>query len=229
MLLPHAAPRSGLKTDGGCGMADLSACESRFVNQVDTRFASSDGGLAMKRSSAVPKRAGRAERGSSTRSSDLSALRKRELVALVSELQARVEQGQVIGVVSPESPSMPDTAPAQPGRPAHIPCLVIDESVRSGQVIEFPQGDVTVVGSVGSGAEIVAGGSIHIYGTLRGRALAGTAGDPTARIFCRRFQPEILAINGSYRLADNFFSAELWDRAVQARLEGMTMSLTPLD
>jgi len=62
-----------------------------------------------------------------------------------------------------------------------------------------------------------------------GRALAGTAGDPTARIFCRRFQPEILAINGSYRLADNFFSAELWDRAVQARLEGMTMSLTPLD
>jgi len=175
----------------------------------------------MKRSSAVPKRA--------TRSSDLSALSKRELVALVSELQARVEQGQVIAVVSPESPSMPDTAPAQPGRPAHIPCLVIDESVRSGQVIEFHQGDVTVVGSVGSGAEIVAGGSIHVYGTLRGRALAGTAGDPTARIFCRRFQPEILAINGSYRLADNFFSAELWDRAVQARLEGMTMSLTPLD
>jgi len=124
---------------------------------------------------------------------------------------------------------MPDTAPGQSGRPARIPCLVIDESVRSGQVIEFPQGDVTVVGSVGSGAEIVAGGSIHVYGTLRGRALAGTAGDPTARIFCRRFQPEILAINGSYRLADNFFSAELWDRAVQARLEGMAMSLTPLD
>ena len=122
----------------------------------------------------------------------------------------------------------PNTAPAQSGRPAHIPCLVIDESVRSGQVIEFPQGDVTVVGSVGSGAEIVAGGSIHVYGSLRGRALAGTGGDPAARIFCRRFQAELLAINGSYRLADNF-PAELRDRAVQARLDGMRMSLTPLD
>ena len=101
------------------------------------------------------------------------------------------------------------------------------ESVCSGQIIEFP-GDVTVVGSVGSGAEIVAGGSIHVYGTLRGRALAGSAGDPTARIFCRRFQAELLAINGSYRVADNF-DAELRDRAVQARLEGMRMNLTPLE
>ena len=164
----------------------------------------------MKRSSAVPKRA--------TRSSDLSALSKRELVALVSELQARVEQGQVIGVVSPESPSMPDTAPGQPGRPAHIPCLVIDESVRSGQVIEFPQGDVTVVGSVGSGAEIVAGGSIHVYGTLRGRALAGTAGDPTARIFCRRNEAELLAVDGWYRTAEDMESST-YGRPVQAFLE----------
>jgi septum site-determining protein MinC len=105
---------------------------------------------------------------------------------------------------------------------------VIDESVRSGQVIEFLHGDVTVVGSVGSGAEIVAGGSIHIYGSLRGRALAGTGGDPTARIFCRKFQAELLAINGSYRLADNF-PAELRDRAVQARMEGVRMSLSPID
>ena len=181
----------------------------------------------MKRSSAVPKRAGRAKRGSLTRSPDLSALGKRELVALVCELQARVEQAQVIGAVSPESPSTADTAPAQSGGP-RISCLVIDESVRSGQVIEFPEGDVTVVGSVGSGAEIVAGGSIHVYGSLRGRALAGTGGDPAARIFCRRFQAELLAINGSYRLTDNF-PAELRDRAVQARLDGMRMSLTPLD
>ena len=99
-----------------------------------------------------------------------------------------------------------------------------------GGVIDYPDGDVTV-GSVSSGAEIVAGGSIHVYGTLRGRALAGTAGDPSARIFCRRFQPELLAINGSYRLADNFTAeqAELRDRPVQARLEGTKMSLMPLD
>jgi septum site-determining protein MinC len=112
-----------------------------------------------------------------------------------------------------------------------VPCLVIDNSVRSGQVIDYPDGDVTVIGSVSSGAEIVAGGSIHVYGTLRGRALAGTAGDPSARIFCRRFQPELVAINGSYRLADNFAAelADLRDRPVQARLEGTKMSITPLD
>ena len=92
-------------------------------------------------------------------------------------------------------------------------------------MIDYPDGDVTVVGSVSSGAEIVAGGSIHVYGTLRGRALAGTAGDPSARIFCRRFQPELLAINGCYRLAQ----ADLRDRPVQARLEGTKMSLMPLD
>jgi septum site-determining protein MinC len=182
----------------------------------------------MKLSSAVRKRAGRAKPATATRSPDLSALPKRELVALVCELQARVDQWKVTLALPPENPSVMDTVPAQSPLPARIPCLVIDESVRSGQVIEFPEGDVTVVGSVGSGAEIVAGGSIHVYGSLRGRALAGTGGDPAARIFCRRFQAELLAINGSYRLADNF-PAELRDRAVQARLDGMRMSLTPLD
>jgi septum site-determining protein MinC len=179
-------------------------------------------------SSANRKRAGRSKRRSSTRSPDLSAMRKRELVALVSELQARAEQDQAIRALPPDAPSMPDTAPAQAAPPVRVPCLIIDESVRSGQIIDYPEGDVTVVGSVGSGAEIVAGGSIHVYGTLRGRALAGTAGDPTARIFCRRFQAELLAINGSYRLADNF-AADLRDRAVQARLEGVRMSLTALE
>ena len=123
------------------------------------------------------------------------------------------------------------TASAPPALPRRVSCLVIDNSVRSGQVIDYPDGDVTVVGSVGSGAEIVAGGSIHVYGTLRGRALAGTAGDPSARIFCRRFQAELVAINGSYRLADNFAAelADLRDRPVQARLEGTKMSIMPLD
>ena len=176
----------------------------------------------MKQSNAVRRRAGRAKRGSSTRSPVLNEMRKRELIALVSELQAQVEQRPVAPSLTVENW---DPAPARAA--LHLPSLVLDDSVRSGQIIEFP-GDVTVIGSVGSGAEIVAGGSIHIYGTLRGRALAGTAGDPTARIFCRKFQAELLAINGSYRLADNF-DAELRDRAVQARLEGMRMNLTPLE
>ena len=75
--------------------------------------------------------------------------------------------------------------------------------MRSGQSIIFPEGDVTVLGSVGSGAEIVAGGSIHIYGTLRGRAMAGVNGNTTARIYCQKIEAELLAIDGFYQTADD--------------------------
>ena len=74
--------------------------------------------------------------------------------------------------------------------------------MRSGQSIVFIEGDVTVLGSVGSGAEIVAGGSIHVYGTLRGRAMAGATGNARARIFCHRIEAELLAIDGYYKTAD---------------------------
>ena len=75
--------------------------------------------------------------------------------------------------------------------------LLIETPVRSGQSIVFTEGDVTVLGSVASGAEIVAGGSIHVYGALRGRAMAGVTATPRARIFCRKLEAELLAIDGS--------------------------------
>jgi hypothetical protein len=81
---------------------------------------------------------------------------------------------------------------------------------------------------VGSGAEIIAGGSIHVYGTLRGRAIAGAAGDGTARIFCQDLDAELLSIDGHYRVAENF-DAALRGRPVQARLDGLRMTLSPLD
>ena len=71
--------------------------------------------------------------------------------------------------------------------------LLLESPVRSGQSI-FSEGDVTVLGSVASGAEIVAGGSIHVYGALRGRAMAGSSGNATARIFCQKIEAELLAI-----------------------------------
>jgi septum site-determining protein MinC len=61
---------------------------------------------------------------------------------------------------------------------------------------------VTVLGSVGSGAEIVAGGSIHVYGALRGRAMAGSSDNAAARIFCQKIEAELFAINGYYQTAD---------------------------
>ncbi len=82
--------------------------------------------------------------------------------------------------------------------------VVITEPVRSGQSVVHPTGDVTVVGSVASGAEVIAGGSIHIYGALRGRALAGVSGNEGARIFCSKLEAELVSINGLYTIADDF-------------------------
>jgi len=105
--------------------------------------------------------------------------------------------------------------------------LLLDSPVRSGQSIVFMEGDVTVLGSVGSGAEIVAGGSIHIYGTLRGRAMAGVNGNPAARIYCQRIEAELLAIDGFYQTAEEIDPA-LRNRPAQAWLDGIVMRITPL-
>lgn len=99
------------------------------------------------------------------------------------------------------------------------PSLIVRETVRSGQSIIYTQGDVTVIGSVSSGAEIIAGGSVHIYGALRGRALAGCVGNADARIFCRKFESELVAIDGVYAMADDM-SSELRGHPVQLWLDG---------
>ncbi len=115
-----------------------------------------------------------------------------------------------------ESPATPPSAPPAPAS------LVIDKPVRSGQSIFFPDGDITVVGSVSSGAEVIAGGSIHVYGALRGRAVAGATGDGNARILCRRYHAELVAIDGNYMAAGE--SPEgLVGRPVHIRLKGESL------
>jgi septum site-determining protein MinC len=106
------------------------------------------------------------------------------------------------------------------------PNLLLHSPVRSGPSI-FSEGDVTVLGSVGSGAEIVADGSIHVYGALRGRAMAGSSDNAAARIFCQKIEAELLAINGYYQTAEEIDVA-LRNRPAQAWLEGSIMKITPL-
>jgi septum site-determining protein MinC len=121
--------------------------------------------------------------------------------------------------------------PAQKPEPEPKPkptSLLLETPVRSGQSIIFADGDVTVLGSVGSGAEIVAGGSIHIYGTLRGRAMAGVNGNSSARIYCQKIEAELLAIDGYYQTAEEIDDA-LRNRPAQAWLQGDTMKITPLN
>lgn len=101
------------------------------------------------------------------------------------------------------------------------PSIVVTEPIRSGQSLVFIEGDITIIGSVASGAEVIAGGSIHIYGTLRGRAMAGTMGNASARIFCRKLEAELVAIDGFYKTAEDLGS-EWHGKPVQFWLEGDT-------
>ena len=131
------------------------------------------------------------------------------------------------GVIASATPApAPTVRPApQKQQPAS---LMIEDPVRSGQSVIFTEGDVTVLGSVGFGAEIVAGGSIHVYGTLRGRAFAGATGNARARIFCHRIEAELLAINSYYRTADEI-EESLRRRPAQAWLEGGTLKISAMN
>ena len=116
------------------------------------------------------------------------------------------------------------TAPPAPREPAF---LLHEGPVRSGQTVIFPEGDVTILGAIASGAEVVAGGSIHVYGALRGRAFAGSTGDPRARIFCQSFEAELLGVNDLRKAAEDV-EPQLRGRAVQAGLDGGGIVVTAL-
>jgi len=120
---------------------------------------------------------------------------------------------------------VPDDPPDEPPAPEPT-SMVLDEPVRSGQTILFPQGDLTVSGSVASGAEIMAGGSIHVYGVLRGRAIAGVTGNPQARIFCKKLEAELISIDGLYMTAEDMEGFR--GKSIMARLEGSSIIITEI-
>lgn len=111
--------------------------------------------------------------------------------------------------------------------PARGVTKVITEPVRSGQRIFADTGDLVIVGPVGSGAEVIARGNVHIYGSLRGRALAGANGDTKARIFCHSFEAELVAIGGVYRTSEDF-EPHLAKQTVQMFLDGDALRIEPL-
>jgi len=120
----------------------------------------------------------------------------------------------------PESPVSVPPAPAAGAR-------VITHTVRSGQRVVAPDGDLIVLASVNSGAEILARGSIHVYGALRGRALAGVRGDAAARICCLQFHPELIAVAGEYLLHDEIEPA-LLGKTAAVTLAGDRLQIEPL-
>ena len=120
----------------------------------------------------------------------------------------------------PAPPPAP-VAAAQPGR-------MQLNTVRSGQQLYAENRDLSVLATVGAGAEVIADGSIHIYGTLRGRALAGAQGNTEARIFCRDFHAELVAIAGHYKVLDDI-PDNLRGKAVQVWLEHDQIMIAALE
>lgn len=114
-------------------------------------------------------------------------------------------------------------APAASGEPG----MIQTAPIRSGQQIYAEQRDLTILGTVGAGAEVIADGSIHIYGALRGRALAGARDNEKARIFCREFHAELVAIAGHYKVMEDI-PAELRGKAVQIWLDNGQIHIAAL-
>ena len=121
----------------------------------------------------------------------------------------------------------PQAPTGQVAPPSGIKSLTIDRPVRSGQQIYAADADMTVLAATSAGSEIMADGSIHVYGALRGRVLAGARGNEKARIFCQSLQAELIAIAGRYTLLDES-NTKLIGKPAMVRLDGEKLIIEPL-
>jgi len=108
------------------------------------------------------------------------------------------------------------------------PAKVITQPVRSGQQVYAPEGDLIVLAPVQAGAEVLAAGNVHVYGPLRGRALAGIHGAEHARVFCQSLEAELVSIAGHYKISEDL-QDNGWKTAVQIQLRDDLLVVTPLD
>lgn len=128
----------------------------------------------------------------------------------------------------PEAARREATAAAGPAQTAEsLPSKVITQPVRSGQQVYARGGDLVVLASVSPGSELLADGNIHVYGPLRGRALAGVRGNTEARIFCQSLEAELVSIAGQYKVAEDL-RRHLWKESTQISLEGDSLKIAPL-
>lgn len=134
---------------------------------------------------------------------------------------------------APPGPSNGEAvAPAPPPPPAAKPAaarttMVVDQPVRAGQRIWAEGADLIITSTVNAGAEVIADGNIHVYGALRGRAIAGGASNMEARVFALNFDPELVSIAGFYAVREGFPAAQI-GKAMQVRLVGERMRFDPI-
>ncbi|ELY2765768.1 septum site-determining protein MinC [Cronobacter malonaticus] len=132
------------------------------------------------------------------------------------------------GKASAPRAAKPAEAPVPPAPTAALRTRLIDLPVRSGQRIYAPGTDLVVTSHVSAGAELIADGNIHVYGTMRGRALAGASGDKEAQIFSTNLAAELVSIAGVYWLSDQI-PAEFYNKAARLRLADGALTVQPLN
>lgn len=158
-----------------------------------------------------------------------------ELEAFAQKLGLPVlprENAKAAAAVAAEPAAAPQAAavppPPAPAAPLlHKPARIHLDPVRSGQQIYADGSDLIVLNAVSPGAEVIADGCIHIYGPLRGRALAGATGNGMARIFASRFEAELVAVGGVYALTEQLKSVSA-GAAAQVRLVDGRLMIEPL-
>ncbi|MBJ9975604.1 septum site-determining protein MinC [Pseudomonas sp. S75] len=122
----------------------------------------------------------------------------------------------------------PPAPPPPPAEPEVRPTRIITSPVRGGQQVYAQGGDLVVTASVSPGAELLADGNIHVYGAMRGRALAGIKGNTRARIFCQQMTAEMVSIAGQYKVCEDLRRDPLWGSGVQVSLVGDVLNITRL-
>ncbi|HEY9067749.1 MAG TPA: septum site-determining protein MinC [Burkholderiaceae bacterium] len=161
-------------------------------------------------------------------------------VAVRGGSAAQMEAAQAAGLIdAPEG--QPATAPAPAAASATpaaapaqamatpIPPVIVDRPLRSGQQVYARGTDLIVLGLVSHGAEVIADGHIHVYAPLRGRAIAGARGDPSARIFTTCLEAQLVSIAGTYRTAETPLPDTVLGRPAQVRLDGERLVVEPLN
>jgi septum site-determining protein MinC len=158
---------------------------------------------------------------------------------MAAALEAGFVEAMDAAPAAPSPPAPPDATAAprevvrevvrevpSPGLAA--PSMVIDRPLRSGQRVYARGGDLIVLATVSFGAEIIADGHIHVYGPLRGRAMAGARGDTSARIFTTAMEAQLVSVAGIYRTSEQPLPAQVQGRGAQVRLDGERLLVEPL-
>ncbi len=161
-------------------------------------------------------------------------------VRAANENQRRLAKGASLALMPGgsvrERPAAPEpvaetaepVAETRAAAPEPAATKIVTQTVRSGQQIHAPEGDLIILAPVQAGAEVLAAGNIHVYGALRGRALAGIHGAESARIFCQSLEAELVSVAGQYKIPEDLQNNG-WKSAVQIQLKDDVLVVSPLE